>query len=111
MGSLLTRLRFVDVSPTLVEDMSRIVIGAHSPVADQLTIPALVEDLRTENPNVRLAIQRTLVAVAAADFPAKPVNVDLAKWTPAKEESPAQLDDRVRAWKLWWDAASTPTAP
>jgi hypothetical protein len=41
----------------------------------------------------------------AVDYPNAKVPDALAKWEPKKDETPADIDLRVREWQLWWKNA------
>lgn len=83
-------------------------IDSHSRALATAILPALFEDLRTQNAAVRLELQRTVLALAKADFSFDTAaNSDLESWAPSKDESPAQIDAKVARWYAWWKKAST----
>jgi hypothetical protein len=104
---LLRQLRYKDVPSRLADDVLRLVVDCHSTVSDLIVVPSLIEGLRTDNADIRLRIQRTLLTLQGADYPRASVNRSLAAWVPAKDESPGDIDGRVRAWEAWWTQAQS----
>jgi hypothetical protein len=60
----------------------RLIVDFHSPTADSVVIPALIETLRTENADNRLRINQTLLDLQKADFPSSEPDKDLSDWVP-----------------------------
>jgi hypothetical protein len=102
---LLRQLRFDGVAPRLADDVLRLVVDFHSPVTDSIVVPRLIEGLRTDNADIRLRVQRTLLALQSADYRQVSVNRSLITWVPAKDESPSDIDGKVRDWDAWWTRA------
>jgi hypothetical protein len=109
LGPLLTKLRFKAIPPRLADDVLRLVVDFHCPAINAVTIPQLVEALRTENADVRLRIHLTLKTLKDADYSSTKTDEATAKrlddWVPTKDESPGVIDQRVSAWQAWWAAA------
>ena len=106
-------MRFKDVPPRLADDVLRVVVDLHGPTVSVVVVPQLIEALRTENADVRLRIQRTLLDLQRADYSRASLEKGLAEWLPAKDESAGDIDARVRVWQAWWFAAkrTSPVSP
>jgi hypothetical protein len=99
---LVDDLGFKSVPPVEAARVLRLIVDFHSPTADSVVIPALIETLRTENADNRLRINQTLLDLQKADFPSSEPDKDLSDWVPKKDESAAAVDARVQAWLKWW---------
>lgn len=105
VNPLIGRLSFRGTAPQTADDILALFIDAHSPSADLVVIPRLIESLRNPNEDLRLRIRRALSGLQRADY-TKTVPDDLAdKWVPAKDESAVEIDRHVQAWQVWWRAA------
>jgi hypothetical protein len=107
---LIRELRYSDVLPRQAEDATRLLVDCHSASLDSITVPALIESLRTPNHTVRLLINRTLAAIQKADYDATKPDETLNAWVPSKDESPGDIDGHVQAWYRWWHRTVGPTA-
>ena len=111
VSPLIARLRFRSTAPQTADDILALFIDAHSPGADRVVIPQLIEALRNPNEDLRLRIRRALSGLQQADYP-KTVPDDLAdKWVPAKNESAVEIDRHVQAWQAWWRMAQAAPSP
>lgn len=98
-------LRYREVNRQLAEDVLRLVVHHHDLKRNRVTIPALVDALRTENPDVRLRILEKLKALQALDYSAFPLDADLAGWVPSKTESAEVIEDKRQRFLAWWAKA------
>jgi hypothetical protein len=103
---LIVELRYPDITPRQADDITRLLVDCHGMVVDAVHLPELIESLRTQNDSVRLLIHRTLLALQQADYPGATPDESLSAWVPAKDETPGDIDMRVRAWHRWWHAAN-----
>jgi hypothetical protein len=106
---LVKELRFPSTSDRQARSILTLVVNGHNLSIDAYVVPELIESLRTASEGVRLQIRTALVAIQKADYPSAAVPEPLAKWDPKKDESPGDLDERVRAWHAWWDKARNST--
>jgi hypothetical protein len=74
----------------------RTIAGQHSVAL----VPALAQSLRTLNPEVRGRIQKTLVLLAADAGKALPDAMQ--SWTPSKQDSMQEVEERIREWGRIW---------
>ncbi len=73
----------------------------HDAARDKVNLPKLLADsLRTQNPETRERIQKTLVFLAAEK--GKTIAEPLASWKPSKEDSTQTLEERIRQWNSLW---------
>ena len=86
-------------------------VDVHSSEVDEVVIPALVDALRTENPYSRAAIQKVLVGLQQADFPAALPPTNLSAWPPSKDDTPLDIDSNARKWLKWWNDGKPVPAP
>jgi hypothetical protein len=105
LSPLVKELRFSSTSDRQARSILALVVNGHALPVDGYVVPELIESLRTAAEGVRLQIRTALVAIQRADYPGTAVPEALAKWDPKKDESPGDLDERVRAWRAWWDKA------
>jgi hypothetical protein len=110
LSPLLKELRFPSVGDRQARSILTLVVNGHGPSVDAYVVPELIETLRTASEGVRLQIRNALVAIQKADYPSAALPDTLAKWDPKKDESPGDLDERVRAWQAWWAKAKTAPA-
>jgi hypothetical protein len=103
---LVQELRFPGVAEDVTARVVKLVVDFHSCELDTVVIPELIRALRTKNASVRFHIHETLRALQAADFLDKPLPTGLPEWTPAPEETPAEIDVKVALWQRWWQATS-----
>lgn len=108
LGPLLTELRFPAIGDRQARSILALVVNGHAPPVDSYVVPELIESLRTASEAVRLQIRNALVAIQKADYPKAELPEALSRWDPKKDESPGDLDERVRAWQAWWAKANTP---
>lgn len=102
----LTRwLRYREVSRQLAEDVLRLVVHHHDLKRNRVTIPVLVDALRTENPDVRLRILEKLKALQSLDYSPFPLDADLARWVPSKTESVEKVEEKRQKFFTWWNQA------
>ncbi len=111
LAPMLMMLSFKDVPTQVADDVLRLVVDCHRPAANRAAIPNLIESLRTENADVRLRIQRTLLDLRQADYAAYPLKMETANWVPAKDDSPGTIDHHVQAWQAWWMATQQSQPP
>ena len=104
-GPLLRELRFPSAGERQVRAVLALVVNTHAPAMNSCVVPELIESLRTASESVRLQIRNALSAIQKVDYPGAKLPDTLAKWEPKKDESPAELDERVRAWQAWWQTA------
>lgn len=106
LPSLLRELRYSSVAPAQAREILAVLVNCHSPTLNAVYVPELLESIRTENETVRLETRRALVALAV-DYPNAKLADGLAKWEPKKDETPGEIDQRVRQWRLWWKSATS----
>lgn len=99
---LVDDLGFKSVPPVEATSVLRLIVDFHSPTADSLVIPALIETLRTENADNRLRINQTLLDLQKADFSSSVPDNDLSGWIPNKDEGALAVNAHVQAWLKWW---------
>lgn len=105
LSPLIGELGYAALSPDMADRILRLVMDFHSPAIDTFALPELFESLRTENADVRLRIQRTLLDLRAADYPDHAVDPELMSWTPQKDERAGQIDEHIRMWRQWMSSA------
>lgn len=109
---LITTLKYRELAAQQADDILRLIVDVHSVEVDAVVIPDLIDALRTENPYTRAAIQKVLLGLQKADFPAALPSQELSAWTPSKDDTSLTIDDHVRKWLAWWNAANPhPIAP
>jgi len=101
LATLTPELAYSALTTRQADDLLRLVIDCHSVATDKDTLRLLVHSLRTANPDVRTRVQATMVHLAAASFPERPIDDGLKAWAPSKDDSPALVDSRVAAWSKW----------
>jgi hypothetical protein len=112
VSPLIARLRFRDTSPQTADDVLALFIDTHSPGADRVVIPGLIEALRNPNEDLRLRVRRAISGLQQADFPNNVPDDVADKWVPAKNENPMDIDRHVQAWQAWWRGVqAAPPAP
>jgi len=111
LSPLLKELRFPSVGDRQARAVLALVVNCHAPAVDSYVMPELIESLWTASETVRLQIRNALLAIQKADYPGVKVPDALAKWEPKKDESPGDIDERVRAWKAWWQTAERKQSP
>jgi hypothetical protein len=105
MAPMLLLLRYKEVQAQVADDVLRLVLDSHKPEVNRVAVPQLIESLRTENADVRLRIQRTLLDLRQADYCSYALEKGTADWVPANDDSPGEIDGHVRAWKAWWTSS------
>jgi hypothetical protein len=106
LSPLVKELRFPSVGDRQARSILALVVNGHTATVNSYVVPELIESLRTASESVRLQIRNALLAIQKADYPnAKPAD-SLSKWEPKKDESPGDIDERVRAWRTWWRTAA-----
>ncbi len=108
---LLSLLRYRDLDRRVGEDTLSLALEFRQPAVDGRTIPTLIEGLRTENPDLRLRIHQTLQAMRALAYDTSPNDETLAKWVPSKSESSADIEEKIKRYRAWWDTAAPKIAP
>jgi hypothetical protein len=106
LNPLLKELRFPAVGDRQARSVLAIVVNGHTATVNSYVVPELIESLRTASESVRLQIRNALLAIQKADYRNAKVADSLAKWEPKKDESPGDIDERVRAWQTWWRTAT-----
>jgi len=111
LDPLVRLLRYRDLDRRVAEDVLSLTLEFRSPKLDQRTVPMLIEALRTENPDVRLRIHQTLKALRDLDY-ANSINYDtLADWVPAKSDSAALIEEKIKRYWTWWNTVAPKTSP
>jgi hypothetical protein len=121
LAPMLVKLRFKECPNRVAEDVLRLAVDCHNPAIDAVVFPQLIESLRTENSDIRLRMQRSLIDLYHADYCApsaaapegsaaamtcKPeLEEGIIDWVPANDDSPGKIDTYVRAWQAWWARA------
>lgn len=105
LGPLLKELRFPSMGDRQARSVLALVVNGHAPEIDGHVVPELIESMRTASESVRMQIRTALMAIQRADFPAVVIPEGLARWEPKKDESPGDIDARVREWHAWWERA------
>jgi hypothetical protein len=111
LDPLLKELRFPSIGDRQGRAVLALVVNGHSPAVDSYVVPELIESLRTASETVRLQIRNALSAIQKADYPGAKLPDTLAKWEARKDESPGDIDERVRAWQAWWQTAERKQPP
>lgn len=101
LASLVPELTYHALPTQQADDLLRLVIDCHSPASDRAALGLLVEALRTANPDVRARVQATMVHLAGASFPDRPLGPSLEDWAPSKDDSAGAIDTQVAAWRKW----------
>lgn len=105
LPALLRELRYPGVTPVQAREILASLVNCHSPALNAVYVPELLDSFRTQNETVRLETRRALVALTV-DYPKAKLSDSLAKWEPKKDETPGEIDQRVRQWHLWWKSAT-----
>src|SRR5262249_47644181 len=111
VSPLVKELRFPSVGDRQAQSILALVVNCHAPSLGVYVVPDLIESLRTAPQGVRLQIRNALLAIQRADYPKTKLPDTLAKWEPQKDESPGDLDERVRAGLVWWREAEPTKMP
>src|SRR6266849_7314739 len=111
LDPLLKELRFPSIGDRQGRAVLALVVNGHSPAVDSYVVPELIESLRTASETARLQIRNALLAIQKADYPGAKLPDTLAKWEPRKDESPGDIDERIRAWQAWWQTAERKQPP
>jgi len=111
VSPLVRELRFPSVGDRQAQSILALVVNCHAPSLGVYVVPDLIESLRTAPQGVRLQIRNALLAIQRADYPKTKLPDTLAKWEPKKDESPGDLDERVRAGLVWWREAEQTKLP
>ena len=106
LPALLRELRYPGVAVDQAREILAVLVNCHSPTLNAVYVPELLESFRTQNETVRLETRRALVALSV-DYPNTKLADGLAKWEPKKDETPGEIDQRVRQWRLWWKSATS----
>jgi hypothetical protein len=111
---MIRMLRYRDIDRRASEDTLSLVLEFRQPKLDAFTIPLLIETLRTENPDVRLRSHQALQRYRNLTYGKPAEDDELAKWVPSKNESAADVEDKIKQYIDWWQktrqsaATSTP---
>jgi hypothetical protein len=97
----LQELRYHDIPNAKAAQILDLLVSCHSPALNATYVPELIESLRAQNDVVRLETRKALVALNV-DYPTVKIKDDLSKWEPKKNDTPADIDQRVREWRTWW---------
>ncbi len=110
MSPVIEDLCFKNEPGKKVDDILGLLIMTHTPMIDTITVPRLIRCLWTDDADNRLRIHQTLMALQKADYSNSLAQKDVdafKSWVPGKDEKPADLAQRIRAWSDWW--GRTPT--
>jgi hypothetical protein len=105
LSPLVKELRFPSVGDRQARSILALVVNGHTATVNAHVVPELIESLRSASESVRLQIRNALLAIQKADYPSVKPDEFLSKWEPKKDESPGDVDARVRAWQTWWRTA------
>jgi hypothetical protein len=108
LNPLIKWLRYRDIDRRLSDDILRLVVESHDRLVDPVTIPVLIDALRTENADIRLRIHQTLQELRKLDYPSNKIDDDLGKWVPTKNESAAEVEKQLQQYLAWWVKAQVP---
>ena len=103
--ALLSELEYPSIPAAQAAAIFRLIVDARSPALNAVLIPPLIDSLRGQNEVVRLETRKTLVALQRADYPKAVLPDEVVKWEPKKDETAADIDQRVRRCHEWWRAA------
>jgi hypothetical protein len=98
----LTRILRFDALPLDTADriLAILIASRDRTSRNGVDLPALLLDsLRTGNPDIRLRIQGTVLYVARER--GREPDSALKDWQPAKQDSPALIDEKIRVWRLF----------
>lgn len=104
-------LRFKNVSSDQVKRTLDLVRESHSPDVDEASIGPLIEDLREDNIDLRRHVQELLLTLQEQDYAARPVDEILKTWMPKENETPADIENIIKAWRAWKNAPPKPSNP
>ena len=102
LSPIVNDLQFKDIPPREADDILRLAVDFHSPAVDAVFVPLLIQNLRTQNSDIRLKIKNTLVDLQKVAY-GNSAPKESQEWTPKKDESAGDIDSRVQAWSKWWD--------
>lgn len=108
---LIRLLRYRDIDRRVSEETLSLVFEFRRPKLNDFTIPLLIETLRTDNPDVRLRIHQALQSLRALAYETSPKDEELVKWVPSKSESAAEVEDRIKRYRAWWETTHRPIQP
>jgi hypothetical protein len=102
MSPIIDHLCFNTIPSNNVDEMLRLVVSEHSPLIDTRIVPQLINCLWTDDPDKRLRIHQTLIALQQADYPESLPESDLGdfqKWIPAKDEKAGDIEKWIEKWR------------
>jgi hypothetical protein len=108
---LLGLLRYRDIDRKVAENILTLILEFRQPGLIERAVPALIDALRTENPDVRLRIHEALKNLRELAYEKPKPDDDLTKWVPSKNESSADIERQINKYRIWWSSASSPPVP
>jgi hypothetical protein len=108
LSRFLQELRYRDIPNAKAAQILDLLVSCHSPALNAAYVPELIESLRAQNDVVRLETRKALVALNV-DYPKVTIKDVIAKWEPKKNDTPGEIDQRVREWRAWWNETQTRT--
>lgn len=103
-------LRYRDIDRKVSENILAMILEFRRPGLTEKAVPALVDALRTENPDVRLRIHQALQSLRALAYENSSQDKELAGWVPSKNESAADVEGHIKKYQAWWNTVR-PGAP
>jgi hypothetical protein len=108
---LVELLRYRDIDRKVAENILSFILEFRQPGLTEKAVPALIDALRTENPDVRLRVHEALKNLRELAYDKAKPDDDLTRWVPSKNESAADVEKQISKYRAWWETASGPAPP
>jgi len=99
---LIGRLGFKDLPTGIADEILRLVVNARNPSVNAVSVPGLIGNLRTDNPDVRGRIAQALLDLHDLDYSKTPLVDGLREWRTSGKEPVLETNTRVAQWESWW---------
>ena len=101
VGPLTNVLLYRDLNHTICEEILSMLVGLHDQNAE--FIKDLIAALRTEDPDLRLRINRTLTDLRRLNYSEPAKDDQFAAWAPSKDETAGDIEKWVEKYYEWWE--------
>ncbi len=98
---LIQALAYRDLNHQICEEILSLLIELHNKTPDS-TFQALIAALHTEDPDLRLRVNRTLTALRQLDYAKPGDNDEFVGWVPSKNETAGDIELWIEKYNDWW---------